>query len=251
MSSGRTLIVTGASRGIGAAVARAAARQGWAVGVHYRSQPDEAQVIAREIRDAGGVAVALRADMRREEDIVAMFAEADRQLPPIGCLVNNAAAVAPHRLRLADLDADAINALLAVNVTGSMIASREAMKRMSRLGGGGGGSIVNVSSLSSKHGAPNLYIHYAASKAAVDTFTYGFALEVADEGVRVNAVRPGLIDTEIHARAGMAQRIEKVAPRLPMKRAGEPEEVANAVLWLASEEASYVTGAILDVGGGA
>lgn len=251
MREQRTFIVTGASRGIGAAVALGAARRGWAVGVNYRTQPDEARALVSRIREGGGTAVALQADIGREDEIVAMFKEADRTLPPLGGLVNNAAGVASGKMRLVEMDAAAINALLSVNVTGTMIASREAVRRLSTAGGGKGGAIVNVSSLSAKHGAPNLYIHYAASKAAVDTFTWGLALEVAGEGIRVNAVRPGLIDTEIHARAGMAQRVEKVGPRLPMKRAGTADEVADAVLWLASDEASYVTGAVLDVGGGA
>lgn len=251
MNETRTMIVTGASRGIGAAVALAAARRGWAVGVNYRSQADEAEGLVRRIVDEGGQAVALYADIGQEDDIVSMFEETDRRLPPLGCLVNNAAGIAPRRLRLTELDAVSINALLAVNVTGTMIACREAVRRLSNSEGGPGGAIVNVSSLSSKHGAPNLFVHYAASKAAVDTFTYGLALEVAGDGIRVNAVRPGLIDTEIHARAGMEHRIEKVGPRLPMKRPGQPEEVAEAILWLASDEASYVTGAVLDVGGGA
>lgn len=251
MNEKRTLIVTGASRGIGAAIAIGGARCGWAVGVNYRSQPDEAQAIVESIRKEGGESVALAADISNEPEIVGMFEEADRLLPPLGCLVNNAAIVAPRRLRLNDLDAAAINRLLAVNVTGTMIASREAVRRMSQTHGGGGGAIVNVSSRSAKLGAANLWIHYAASKGAIDTFTVGLALEVAAEGIRVNAVRPGLIDTEIHARAGMPQRIEKAGARLPMKRAGQPHEVADAVLWLASDKASYVTGAVLDVGGGA
>jgi NAD(P)-dependent dehydrogenase (short-subunit alcohol dehydrogenase family) len=251
MNQQRTMLVTGASRGIGAAVALGAAKCGWAVGVNYRTQREEAEAIVSRIRAEGGVAAALLADLGSESEIVAMFEQADRELPPLGCLVNNAAGVAAGRMRLLDMDAAVINALLAVNVTGTMVASREAVRRMSAKSGGAGGSIVNVSSLSAKHGAPNLYVHYAASKAAVDTFTWGLALEVADEGIRVNAVRPGLIDTEIHARAGMGQRVEKVGPRLPMKRAGTAEEVAEAILWLASDKASYVTGAVVDVGGGA
>jgi NAD(P)-dependent dehydrogenase (short-subunit alcohol dehydrogenase family) len=251
MTEDRTMIVTGASRGIGAAIALGAARCGWAVGVNYRSQPEEAKRLVAEIVGRGGRAAALHADLGEEDEVVAMFTEADRALPPLGCLVNNAAAVAAGRVRLTELDAASINRLMAVNVTGAMIAAREAVRRLSTSSGGGGGSIVNVSSLSAKHGAPNLYIHYAASKAAIDTFTHGLALEVAGEAIRVNAVRPGLIDTEIQARAGMAGRIEKIGPRLPMKRAGQASEVAEAVLWLASEQASYVTGAVLDVGGGA
>lgn len=251
VSVGKSMLVTGASRGIGAAVAIQAARENWAVCVNYRTQPDEAHALVAEIEGQGGVAIAVKADLAEEGEIVALFEEIDRRLPPLGCLVNNAAKVAPGKLRLSEMDAAEIGGLLAVNVTGAMIAAREAVKRMSTANGGAGGAIVNVSSLSAKHGAPNLYVHYAASKAALDTFTYGLALEVAAEGIRVNAVRPGLIDTEIHVRAGMPQRIAKVGPRLPMGRAGTAEEVANSILWLASEKASYVTGAVVDVGGGA
>lgn len=251
MNAGRTMLITGASRGIGAAVAIQAAREGWAVCLNYRAQADDAHLLVAEIKLLGGEAIAVKADMAREDEIATLYREADRRLPPLGCLVNNAARIAPRRMRLSEIDASEINGLLALNVTGAMIAAREAVRRMSTAQGGRGGAIVNISSLAAKHGAPNLYLHYAASKAALDTFTYGLALEVAGEGIRVNAVRPGLIDTEVHARSGMAERIAKVGPKLPMGRAGTPQEVANSVLWLASEQASYVTGAILDVGGGA
>jgi NAD(P)-dependent dehydrogenase (short-subunit alcohol dehydrogenase family) len=191
------------------------------------------------------------ADLAHESDIKAMFAAADHGMPPLGCLVNNAARTAPARMTLAEMDADEINSLLAVNVTGAMLAAREAVARMSVGRGGSGGSIVNVSSLAAKHGAPSLYVHYAASKGAIDTFTFGLAREVAAQGVRVNAVRPGLIDTEIHARTGMPGRVANAGPKMPLGRAGSAEEVAAAVVWLASDAASYVTGALLDVAGGA
>lgn len=251
MTKDRSIIVTGASRGIGAAVVRLAAQAGWAVCVNYRTQPDEAHSLVDEIKALGGEALAVKADLSVEEEIVSMFKRVDEALPPLGCLVNNAARVAARRMSVADMDAEEIDSLLRVNVTGAMIAAREAAARMSTAKGGQGGSIVNVSSLAAKHGAPNLYVHYAASKAALDAFTHGFALEVAKEGVRVNAVRPGLIDTEIHMRAGMPQRVAKVGPKMPMGRAGTAGEVAKAILWLASDDASYVTGATIDVGGGA
>lgn len=251
MKPERTMLITGASRGIGAATARLAAQRGWAVGVNYRSQKEEAEALAAEIVAAGGRAEAIHADMGREADIVALFEAADRLLPPLGCLVNNAARTAPRKMRLAEMDWEEIDSLLSVNVTGAMIACREAAARLSTANGAQGGSVVNVSSLAAKHGAPKLYVHYAASKGAMDTFTWGLAREFAAEGIRVNGVRPGMIDTEIHARSGMAGRVEKVGPKLPMGRAGAPEEVAAAIVWLASDEASYVTGAILDVGGGA
>lgn len=247
----RSIIVTGASRGIGAAAARLAAKRGYEVCVHYRSEPEAAAAVVGEIERGGGRAIAVAADMAIEADIVALFQTVDRNLAPLGGLVNNAARAAAAAVRLADLSAADIDAVLRVNVTGTMIAAREAARRLSRRNGGAGGAIVNVSSLAARHGAPNLWVHYAASKAAIDAFTHGFALEVAGDGVRVNAVRPGLIDTPIHGRSGMPDRIAKVGPRLPLGRAGTADEVAAAILWLMSDEASYVTGAILDVGGGA
>lgn len=251
MSMEKTLLVTGGSRGIGAAIARLAAQRGWAVAINFRSQRAEAEALAAEIRATNGSAMAIGADLGQEAQIVAMFETIDGHLPPLGCVVNNAARAAPRRMRLAEMNAREIGSLMAVNVTGSMLVSREGARRMSTANAGPGGSIVNVSSLAAKHGAPALYVHYAASKGALDTFTIGLARELAQEGVRVNAVRPGLIDTEIHARSGMPSRIEKTGPKMPMGRAGSAMEVAQAVIWLASQDASYVTGALLDVGGGA
>ena len=248
--SQKTVIVTGASGGIGAATALLAAAQGWAVAVHYRSDPEGAEKVVAEIKALGSVARAFQADMQEEAQVIDLFCAVDDALPPLGGLVNNAARVAARAMTLAEMDADEINGLLRVNVTGAMIAAREAAARLSTEKGGQGGTIVNVSSLAAVHGAPKLYVHYAASKAAIDAFTHGFALEVAREGIRVMSVRPGLIDTPIHARAGMAGRVDKVGPRMPMGRAGTPEEVAQAIVWLLSEEASYITGTTLDVGGG-
>ncbi|MEZ5844318.1 MAG: SDR family oxidoreductase [Hyphomicrobiaceae bacterium] len=248
---GSSIVVTGASRGIGAATARLAAARGFEVCINFRSERAAAEAIVAEIADAGGRAIAVGADMEVEADITAMFTRVDSELGPLVGLVNNAGRAASSAVRLADLSAADIDAVLRINVTGPMIAAREAIRRMSRRNGGGGGAIVNVGSLAAKHGAPGLWVHYAASKAALDTFTHGLALEVAGEGIRVNCVRPGLIDTPIHQRAGMPERVAKVGPRLPLGRAGTPEEVAAAILWLMSEEASYVTGAVVDVGGGA
>ncbi len=249
--SEKTLLVTGAAGGIGAATALLAASHGWAVAVHYRSGHAGAEKIVSQIRAAGGVAEAFLADVGEERDVTEMFDAIDAALPPLGGLVNNAARVAPRAMRLEEMDSDEINGLLRVNVTGAMIVAREATARLSTAKGGPGGTIINVSSLAAVHGAPKLYVHYAASKAALDAFTHGFALEVARVGIRVMSVRPGLIDTPIHARAGMANRIEKVGPRMPMGRAGSADEVAQAIVWLLSDKASYVTGTTLDVGGGA
>lgn len=248
--SQKTLIVTGAAGGIGAATALLAASKGWAIAVHYRSGFDAAQKVVYDIVEAGGVAQAFHADIADEDQVMELFRDVDSALPPLGGLVNNAARVASRAMRLDEMNANEINEILRVNVTGAMIATREAAKRLTTAKGGPGGAIVNVSSLAAVHGAPKLYVHYAASKAALDAFTHGFALEVAAEGIRIMSVRPGLIDTPIHARAGMPNRIEKVGPRIPIGRAGKPEEVAQAIVWLLSDEASYITGTTLDVGGG-
>lgn len=247
----KTLLITGASGGIGSATAERAAARGWAVALHYGKGREAAEALAETINGKGGKAAVFGADMGNEQEIVAMFRDIDATLPPLGGLVNNAARAAPRKVSVSDLDAAEINNLLAVNVTGAMIAAREAAARLSTARGGPGGVIVNVSSRAVHHTAPNLWVHYAASKAALDTFTRGFALEVANEGIRVNGVRPGLIDTPIHARAGMPDRVARAERHLPMGRAGRPDEVAEAILWLASDAASYVAGAILDVGGGA
>lgn len=246
-----TLLITGASGGIGSATAELAASRGWAVALHYGKGKEAAEAVAARIVADGGVATVFGADMSCEDEIVSMFRAVDATLPPLAGLVNNAARAAPRKMSVSDMDATEINHLLSVNVTGAMIAGREAAARMSTSRGGQGGVIVNVSSRAVHHAAPHLWVHYAASKAALDTFTRGFALELADEGIRVNGVRPGLIDTPIHARAGMADRVARAERRLPMGRAGRPGEVAEAIVWLASDASSYVTGATLDVAGGA
>lgn len=243
------MIVTGSSRGIGAATARLAAQHGYDVCVNYVRDAAAAERVVADVRQAGRRGVAVQADVGREPDIERLFQTVDRELGRVSVLVNNAAVVGTRRRRVERMRADEVNALLAANVTGTVVCAREAILRMSTKHGGPGGVIVNVSSASSRLGAPNLWVDYAASKGAIDTFTIGLAQEVADERIRVNAVRPGLIDTEIHAATGMPDRVARAEKMIPMKRAGKAEEVAEAILWLAAPASSYVSGAIVDVAG--
>ena len=243
-------LITGSSRGIGAATACLAAQHGYDVCVNYMRDTAAAEEIVGKVRVAGRCAVAVQADVACEADIERLFKTADRELGRITLLVNNAAVVGQSSRRVETLRAEEVNSLLATNVTGLIICAREAILRMSTKHGGSGGVIVNVSSASSRIGAANLWVDYGASKGAVDSFTIGLAKEVAAEGIRVNAVRPGLIDTDIHAATGMPERVARVASMIPMRRAGTAQEVAETIVWLASAAASYVTGAILDVSGG-
>jgi NAD(P)-dependent dehydrogenase (short-subunit alcohol dehydrogenase family) len=244
------MIVTGASRGIGAATARLAARAGYDVCVNYVRDAAAAESVGEEVRKAGRKALIAQADVAKEADIVRMFEATDRELGRVDVLVNNAAIPGGERRRVEALSAAKVNALLAANVTGSIVCAREAIRRMSTRHGGHGGVIVNVSSLAARLGAANLWVDYAASKGAIDSFTIGLSQEVAEDGIRVNAVRPGLIDTDIHLLSGIPDRLARSAKLIPMKRAGTAQECAEAIVWLASPAASYVSGAILDVGGG-
>jgi NAD(P)-dependent dehydrogenase (short-subunit alcohol dehydrogenase family) len=244
-----TLIVTGGSRGIGAAVARLAAKHGYVVAVNYSTGEKEAKSVTADIVKNGGRAMAIHADVSDEGQIIAMFETAERELGQITALVNNAG-ITGGFARVEDVSADAINKTFAVNVTGSILCAREAVRRMSTRRGGKGGAIVNISSRAVHTGAAGEWVHYAASKGAIDSFTIGLAREVATEGIRVNAAAPGLTDTDIHTANGEPGRLQRLMPTIPMNRAGQPEEIAEAVLWLLSSAASYVTGAILAVGGG-
>ncbi|TLX58112.1 short chain dehydrogenase [Stutzerimonas nosocomialis] len=245
----RVMLITGASRGIGAATARLAAQQGYQVCISYRQQREAAERLVQEIERAGGRALAVAADVADEAQVVHLFEALDRTFGRLDVLVNNAGML-ERQMRLEDMDAARLARVFAVNVTGSFICAREAVKRMSRRHGGDGGAIVNVSSVASRLGAPGEYIDYAAAKGAIDSMTLGLAKEVAGEGIRVNAVRPGVIHTDIHASGGEPNRVERVKASVPMGRGGEAEEVARAILWLCGDEASYVTGALLDVTGG-
>jgi NAD(P)-dependent dehydrogenase (short-subunit alcohol dehydrogenase family) len=245
----RVLVVTGASRGIGAATARLAAERGDAVCVNYLRECDAAEALVRDIERAGGTAIAVQADVSSQEEVARLFETADARLGRVGALVNNAGILA-KQMRVEQMDAARIERLLAVNVLGAFLCAREAVLRMSTRRGGAGGAIVNVSSGAARLGAPGEYVDYAATKGAIDTFTVGLAKEVAADGIRVNAVRPGFIHTEIHASGGEPDRIERLRGSIPLQRGGEALEVARAILWLLSDEASYSSGAILDVTGG-
>jgi NAD(P)-dependent dehydrogenase (short-subunit alcohol dehydrogenase family) len=245
----KVLIVTGASRGIGAAVARLAAQDGYAVCVGYLGNSAAADAVVASIVDRGGVALAVQADVAVERDVVRLFGEVDASLGKLTALVNNAG-ILERQSRVEDMDAARIGRVFATNVIGSFICAREAVRRMSIRHGGAGGAIVNLSSRASRLGSPGEYVDYAASKAAIDTFTIGLAKEVAAEGIRVNAVSPGIIYTDIHASGGDPDRVDRMKDVVPMKRGGTADEVARAVLWLLSDDASYTTGASIDVAGG-
>ena len=243
------LLVTGGSRGIGAATALAAAQAGYAVAVNYQSNSLAADEVVRTIRDGGGQAMALQADVSREDEVLAMFARIDAKWGPLAALVNNAGVVDVSS-RVDGMSVARLSRMLNTHVLGSFVCAREAVLRMSTRHGGAGGGIVNLSSAAAKLGSPGQYVDYAACKGAIDTFTMGLAKEVAAEGIRVNAVRPGIIDTDIHASGGEPDRAQRLAPQVPMQRPGSAQEVAHAILWLLSPQASYCTGALLDVGGG-
>ena len=244
-----TVLVTGGSRGIGAAAAWQLAQQGRAVAVNYTRDAAAADTLVARIRAAGGQALAVQADVADAAQVAAMFERIDRELPRLSGLVNNAGVV-DQPARVDEMDAARLQRMFAINVFGSFHCAREAVRRLSTKHGGRGGAIVNLSSAAARLGAPGQYVDYAAAKGAIDTFAVGLAKEVATEGIRVNAVRPGIIETEIHASGGIPDRVRQMAPLVPMQRAGSADEVAQAIVWLLSDAASYTTGAIVDVTGG-
>lgn len=243
------LLVTGGGRGIGAATARLAAQRGYRVALTFLRDATRAEGVVAEIRAQQGEAIAVQADVSVEADVVRLFRTVEQKLGTPRVLVNNAGVVDQQK-RVEDYSAERVTRLFAVNTVGTILCAREAVRRMSTERGGKGGAIVNVSSTAARIGSPGEYVDYAASKAAVDTFTMGLAKEVAAEGVRVNVVRPGIIDTELHGSGGDPERAQRLAPQIPMRRPGQAEEVARVILWLASDDASYTNGAVLDVSGG-
>jgi NAD(P)-dependent dehydrogenase (short-subunit alcohol dehydrogenase family) len=243
------MLITGASRGIGAATARLAAQQGYALCLNYHQRADAANAVLEQVRGLGVTAIAVQADVADETQVLHMFEAIDRELGRLDVLVNNAGML-EQQMRLEQMDAARWGRVLGANVIGSFLCAREAIKRMSTRHGGRGGAIVNLSSVAARLGAPGEYIDYAAAKGAIDSMTLGLAKEVASEGIRVNAVRPGVIHTDIHAAGGEPDRVERVKASVPMGRGGQAEEIAEAILWLASEQASYTSGALLDVAGG-
>lgn len=243
------IIVTGASRGIGAAIAKIVGAHGFPVAVNFTSGEAAAQGVVRHILTRGGRALAIQGDVAREEDVIRLFETATRELGPLQGLVNNAG-VTGGFARVEEVNAEVLARVLAVNVVGTILCAREAVRRMSLCHGGAGGAIVNISSIAARTGGPGEWVHYAASKGAIDSLTIGLAREVAHEGIRVNAVAPGLIETDLHAANGAPDRVERLSPSIPMQRAGTANEVAEGVLWLLSSAASYTTGTILEIGGG-
>ncbi|WP_127131140.1 SDR family oxidoreductase [Pseudoflavitalea rhizosphaerae] len=245
----KIMLITGGSRGIGAATALLAAANGYAVALNYNKNKPAADTVVNKIKASGGNAIAIQADISVEAEVVRLFEETDRQPGTLDCLVNNAG-ILEKQMRVENMTADRLNRIFAANITGQIICAREAIKRMSTKHGGKGGTIINVSSIAARLGSPDEYVDYAASKGAIDTFTIGLSKEVAAEGIRVNAVRPGLIYTDIHADGGERGRVDRLKASLPMKRGGQPEEIAEAILWLASDKSSYATGSFIDLGGG-
>jgi len=244
-----TMIITGSGRGIGAAIAQLAAQRGYSVCVNYANRSERADQVVATIREQGGKAITVQADVSDETQVKALFDTAIEKLGPLVALVNNAG-ITGNIGRFVDREIESLRRTLDINILGTMLCSQEAIRLMSTTSGNNGGSIINISSQAVRLGSPDEYVHYAASKAAVETFTIGLAKEITHEGIRVNCVSPGIIETEIHAEGGDAMRVQRMASQVPMRRAGLPSEVAAAVLWLVSDEASYCSGSILSVGGG-